>query len=368
MQMNKNTLIIASEFPPEPGGIGNHAYNLARSFHGNNFDVQVITDQRVLDDSVEQQFDKQNSFKVFRVKLKQVRAIMYFDRLYLILKHILQNDIIIASGKFSLWSVGYISIFFRNKTFVAVVHGSEVNLKNKFLKKLTNSSLNNFNHIIAVSNFTKSLIENLVNPSIDVVPNGFEIEKLIEVGIKKSNKEYPKLITVGNVTKRKGQLNVIKALPLLIKKFPNICYQIVGTPTEKEFFLSVAKVLQVEKHIVFYGIVSEKKKQLLLKSSDIFVMLSENLQNGDVEGFGIALLEANSLGIPSIGAEKCGIEDAIKNNYSGILVDNKNAKELETAIDQIVNDYASYSKNAVVWSKNFTWDKIINQYIKIINR
>ena len=35
--------------------------------------------------------------------------------------------------------------------------------------------------------------------------------------------------------------------------------------------------------------------------SDIFIMMSEMTESGDVEGFGIAIIEANSLGLPSIG-------------------------------------------------------------------
>jgi len=96
-------------------------------------------------------------------------------------------------------------------------------------------------------------------------------------------------------------------------------------------------------------------------------MLSENLKNGDVEGFGIALLEANALGIPSIGASKCGIEDAIDNYSSGIVVDNNNPKAIKNAVQTILNSYPDYSNNAISWSHNFTWDKIINQYIKILN-
>ena len=41
-----NIIIATSEFPPQPGGIGNHAYNLALHLHNNGYHVSVIADQR----------------------------------------------------------------------------------------------------------------------------------------------------------------------------------------------------------------------------------------------------------------------------------------------------------------------------------
>lgn len=367
MPVQKKILLIASEFPPEPGGIGNHAFHLASSLQKRGFKIQVITDQRIEDIQQEKTFDASYEFFVERVRITRFRSFMYLTRIVAVLKHILKNEIIIASGKFSLWSVAFSSFLFKNKKYIAVIHGTEVNLQNPFLKGLTNFSLQRFKKIIAVSNFTKSFVNKEVQVPIEVIPNGFEIEDDKVDVFSYSDKGYPKLITVGNVTKRKGQLNVIKALPVLIKSYPSIKYRIVGTPTEKKLFLEVARQLNVEKNIIFYGIVSQNKKQQLLKTSDIFVMLSENLKNGDVEGFGIALLEANALGIPSIGASKCGIEDAIDNYSSGIVVDNNNPKAIKNAVQTILNSYPDYSNNAISWSHNFTWDKIINQYIKILN-
>ena len=50
-------LIVASEFPPLPGGIGNHAYNLASNLVSLGYEVTVIADHR---DSIadEVKFDK----------------------------------------------------------------------------------------------------------------------------------------------------------------------------------------------------------------------------------------------------------------------------------------------------------------------
>ncbi|WP_152287194.1 glycosyltransferase family 4 protein [Flavicella marina] len=364
--MNKSKLlIVTSEFPPEPGGIGNHAKNLATYLVQKGYVVELICDQRRNNASSELLFDATLPFIVYRVRLFKIRALMYIKRFTLLFHHIRKNDIIIASGKFSLWTVASSSLFFKRK-YIAVIHGSEVNLKNIFLKKVTNLSLKRFNSIIAVSNFTKSLIENLNLSTIHVIQNGFE--KIVPSA--NTNEEisnyYPNFITVGSVTERKGQLNFIKAIPKLLEKYPDLHYHLVGSPAEKGHFYKEAQGLGVGNYLTFYGIVSDDKKHQLLKNSDLFVMLSNNTSTGDVEGFGIAILEANNLGVPAIGSKNCGIEDAIAHNKTGVLVDPMDEVEIFRAVNKILESKQQFSENAVNWSHNFYWDTVIDTYGKII--
>ena len=96
-------------------------------------------------------------------------------------------------------------------------------------------------------------------------------------------------------------------------------------------------------------------------------MLSENLDNGDIEGYGIAILEANYLGLPAIGSKGCGIEDAICKGYSGELISNHNPQELIRALDRIMSDYERYSECAIKWAKKHSWNIISDYYINEIN-
>lgn len=364
MKNSRKIAIITSEFPPEPGGIGNHALNLAKSFSKEGFNITVLTDQRLEDVNTEADFDTKLPFAVLRTPFIYPRVKLYLQRFIKAFNVVSKNPTIIASGKFSLWTVAILSFFFK-RNLVAVIHGSEVNFSNKLLRKSIDISLKRFDSVIAVSNYTKSLVSYLKLKNIKVIPNGFKIEKRFSV-VKDRLFGTPSLITVGTVSERKGQQNVIKALPLLLKKFPNIHYHIVGKPNDKDYFMSIAKNLKVNKNITFHGAVSNEKKYTLLSKSDIFVMLSQQTSTGDVEGFGIAILEANSIGVPAIGAKNCGIEDAILDKNSGVLIDNKNANEFNIAISTIMENYVSYSNEAIDWSTKFDWNSIIKEYTKII--
>ncbi|MFY7741091.1 MAG: glycosyltransferase family 4 protein [Flavobacterium sp.] len=356
----KKVVIISSEFPPLPGGIGNHAFFLSKYLNKNEYQVSVISDYRSPDD--DSAFDQKQTFSVIRIKRNWLT---YFNRIfnsYLVSK---QSQIIISSGKFSLWIGALLSIFLNKKKFIGILHGSELRAGGFVSQSLTKWSLSKFNSLIAVSEFTKQKALEINNQlSVKVINNGIEID---ETNFSKNYTDKNiNLVTVGNLTFRKGQQNIIKALPLLITKYPKIQYHCIGIPAEKDYFLQLAKELNVLPHITFHGALSEDKKNAILAKSTIFCMLSSVLKNGDVEGFGIAILEANLLGIPAIGSNNSGIVDAIHQKYSGLLIDPNDANQFLLAIDDILCNYDEYSKNAKNWAKKFDWNQIILNYIDSI--
>jgi phosphatidylinositol alpha-1,6-mannosyltransferase len=95
-------------------------------------------------------------------------------------------------------------------------------------------------------------------------------------------------------------------------------------------------------------------------SADLFVMLSENQKNGDLEGFGIAILEANAFGLPAIGASGCGIEDAISPE-SGILIDGNDASAMVHAMERILENKQAFSKGARHWAEQHNWAELIKE-------
>ena len=99
---------------------------------------------------------------------------------------------------------------------------------------MVDKALQQFEELIAVSNYSKSLINQLKLKAVNVIPNGFEIDKFEKGMCDLELKGHPKLITVGTLSQRKGQHNVIKKLPELIKTYPSIHYHMVGIPSEKE--------------------------------------------------------------------------------------------------------------------------------------
>ncbi len=358
-------VIVSSEFPPQPGGIGNHAYNLAQSLSEEGYSVEVITDQRSETGVTEENFDRDLPFEVHRIRRLSVRFLMYVNRIFKVRKCFKRASTVIATGKFSIWIVGFLSVFYKAKC-IAVIHGTEVNLKSKLWQTTVELALKQFDHIIAVSHYTKSLVAHL-KLQISVIPNGINIKTWIsENQYKKTIKGSPVLTTVGRVSERKGQLTVINHLPELSKRFPGVHYHCIGIPQEADKFMSIARSLNVDHLVSFHGSLNNDDLRSVLKQTDIFVMLSAESKSGDVEGFGIAILEANALGVPAIGAINCGIEDAISDGNSGRLINSNNHAAFADAIDEIMKQKKSYSTKALQWAQSHDWSVIVKSYISQI--
>lgn len=360
--MKKNILIVTSEFPPQPGGIGNHAYYLALYLSKKEYSVSVIADQRDVDNQTEVAFDASLPFVVKRIGLRKVRWLMYVNRIIVTLMALKSSDEVIATGKFPLWNVAFSSLFFKCYK-IAVIHGTEVNFKSSLLRRAIDISLKRFNVIVAVSQYTAGLISHLER-EIQVIPNGIDLNewqrsKTTEIKLTGS----PVMTTVGRVSLRKGQLEVIKLLPQLKKKYPNIHYHCIGIPTEADAFLDEAKALGVDLHVTFHGAVDDDTLKEMLLATDVFVMLSIESSTGDVEGFGIAILEANALGIPALGSKGCGIEDAIKDGVSGFLVDGTDGSAFVSRIDTLLSHHQRFKQGAEWWAKKHDWNEIVKQYM-----
>ena len=361
--------LVTSEFPPLPGGIGNHAWNLARELRDAGYEVLVHTESRNSEDDLEDRFDRESGLPVLRVSRHRFLPMTIWRRIKLyrvgIKRLPADRTIVIASGKFSLWLAGVFSIFY-SRPHAAVLHGVEINLSNRWLNGFTYWCLRRLDLLVAVSNFTREvMLSHDGTLQVEVINNGFApLVSLPDSGIPQGIKGDPALITVGNVTYRKGQHNVIRALPLLSARYPEIHYHIVGIPTGRAKLEVLAKELGVADRVTFYGAVSAVELRRLLTASHVFCMLSDHDRQGDFEGFGIAILEANDLGVPAIGAANSGIADAIANGKNGQLVDPRDPGSVLQGLIAILEDYPGYVRRAREWATQFRWAKVIEQYLE----
>lgn len=370
---SKNVLLITSEFPPGPGGIGSHAYNLAKFLHQESYNVTVLTDLAGdLQEDIKT-FDRNQLFSI--VRIKRTLPLLYFNRIRTAYKLARDNSsgVLILSGKFSIW-VGALlrasSLQFRS---YVVLHGSEVHRSNIIIRWVTHRSILSVDGVISVSNYTQGLISNTIlkRKRHCVIPNGIDKgEYNVDSSKRGVNlRGNPSLLTIGNLTKRKGQHNVINAIPLLRVHYPEIHYHTIGIPTTRKELEKLAKSLDVEKHITFHGKIVDRNMMLqLAREASLFIMLSEKQKEGGVEGYGIAILEANMLGVPAIGARGSGIEDAINNGVNGLLIDGSSPEEVLRAIQTILSEKERFAEAARIWALQHSWENLVHRYIDFITK
>lgn len=367
---SRSVLIVVWEFPPGPGGIGQHAYSLALALSRGGMEVEIITSGDYASEVEIRQFDSDNrTLSIHRIRGS--RPILYFKRLKGVVWRVLKRkpSMVFLSGKAALWCCLMIKPFLpRESKVYGFVHGSEIQISDPIVRKLTHCSMRRVDELVCVSNFTKSLLQRTVeNPgSVSVLANGLSLSLLptAEPDPLKAirDKGYPRLLTVGRISPRKGQFRVVKALPYLRTLWPDIHYHIVGLDYDKGALIALAKSLGVEDHITIHG-TFPKRDELYRAycSADVFIMLSQNQADGDVEGFGIAILEANYFGVPAIGSRGCGIEDAIQDDTNGYLVDGDNAKEIAEALHNCITK-DSLRSGAKAWARKHDWDRLVSRF------
>jgi phosphatidylinositol alpha-1,6-mannosyltransferase len=366
----KRILVISSEFPPGPGGIGHHALSLVSALVNRGYQITVMSPADFVTEEEVEDFDSQQRFRIIRYPRIGIKT--YINRIKMTLSYLKSEsiDTIILTGKFSLWKGFFIHLKFKRIRTIAILHGSEVNLENYFLRKFTHTCINRATQIVAVSNFTKDLLPNWIlgNRVIKIIPNGITLKHNKSEPVNLNLKGSPKLLTVGHVSPRKGQHRVIHALPNLVAKYPDICYHIVGRPVNQRLLENLTVNLGVENHVMFHGRVKNHEDlDHFYWNADIFMLLSENQPDGDVEGYGIVALEANEFGLPVVGAKFCGVEDAVDHGVSGYLVDGNNTFEVTQAVVSCIENRVELRKGSMVWAEKHQWSEIVQQYEAILN-
>lgn len=371
MSGSRKILLIVSEFPPGPGGIGNHAFNLAKYLNLNGCDVTVLTISDFAEEKEQKNFDSSQKFEIFRFKRYDSRLKTTAGRLKSIRQYLNKEKYshVIFSGRYPLMTSVFLNKYHKHLKFISIVHGGDVNSDNAIEKYLIKKALQKSDLIIPVSNFSGSFIDKGISKEkIKVIPNGFDLDNIdqLKVSEKSLVNGSLNLITVGTVWPRKGHHNVLNAFPEIINLFPETKYNIAGRLADLSKIEKLTESDRFKDHLNLLGPVSNKEKIELLNGSQIFILLSESQSSGDFEGFGIAVLEANYFGLPAIGSFKSGLEDSIKNGYSGVLVDPKNKGEILEALKTIAADYRKFSEGAKEWAAQHHWSNIIKRYLKEI--
>ena len=263
----------------------------------------------------------------------------------------------------------------KSKT-ICLLHSKEINherdtLLNKRLIKSTNKA----NFIIANSNFTKELAikVGIDSSKIRVIFPGIRKPIMIENKFKTEvesifKDSFPKIITVARLEKRKGHDKILMTIKNLKTKFPNIKYISVGFGEEENNLKKLTKELSIEKEVIFLKNIDENLKLALIAYSNLFIMPSR-IEKKSVEGFGISYMEAASYGVGSIGGKDGGASDAIVHNKTGLICDGNDLNSIyEAVVNFLTNDkFNEFGKAAKKFSENFHWNKVIKNYLKLIN-
>ena len=359
-------LVSTRNFPPELGGMQNLMEGLSNALL-NHGPVKVFAETHDGDKN----YDQNSKLNIQRVSgLKIFRK---YRKANLVKEFLTSNEV--RASFFDHWkSIENIEKNLLNKTkSFCLIHSKEINHPvGSSLNKRVLTALTKADHVIANSKFTKEFAMKLGVKNVTVINPGCNYPIPINDEAKEFAKKIygnasPKLITISRLDGRKSHHNVMMTVKNLLPKYPSLKYVSIGDGDEGNNLLRLRKTLGLEKSVEFIFKSSEQEKVALLEQSNIFVMPSV-IYKKSVEGFGITYIEAASYGKPSIGGIYGGEGDAIKSGQTGYLCNGNDLNAIyDTLLKTLTNDhYLDLGANALEFSKDFSWEKIVKKYINLI--
>lgn len=273
--------------------------------------------------------------------------------------------------------LGWFIRLFTSRPATVTIHGLDIVYSNIVFRFIHIPLIRRLDHVIAVSEKTsEECLKRGVRPErITVIPNGvdsisshrtysrFDLEK--KIGLPTQNKKI--ILFLGRLVERKGIVWFLQSVfPLLPT---DIVLVVCGAgPLEKKI-KRIIRGSDQKSRIVFLGLVSHHDRDMLMQTSDCFIMPNISVLN-DREGFGIAGIEAAMAGLPVIAASTDGIPQAIHNGKNGYLVPPQDPVAFSQKIsDVILNlDRPSWKIQSQTYCEtHFSWKTVSAQYKKIFN-
>jgi len=200
--------------------------------------------------------------------------------------------------------------------------------------------------------------------NITVIHNGIKVIKPWPFPVKASQ---PTVIFLGALAKDKGIEEAIKAFGLLAKQVGNCRFWVVGGSATGYLkkLKNMAKKAGVARQIKFYGFVDNRTKFNLLAKAHLMVNPSYR------EGWGLVVIEANSMGTPVVGYNSPGLRDSIVHHQTGLLCRRNSPQALAANLAEALTDQKLYRRlqsGALAWSRQFSWSLAGKKSLQLINK
>jgi len=163
------------------------------------------------------------------------------------------------------------------------------------------------------------------------------------------------LIYLAELSLNKNQGMLLKAMPYVLKSFPETYLVLAGIDHVNGKYQKYAEQLGISKHVLFMG--WRKDKEVLYKASDVCVASSIR------EGFGINLVEALASNVPVVATSNRGHSTIIQNGINGFLVGINDYKSMADRILDCLNHKYLLADNDL---SRFDEKIILNQLFNFI--
>lgn len=379
---NKTKVLFIGPLPPPYSGPELSTKQLLDSDLKNQLDILFLNTNVRKDNSKKGKIDFSALLSVITFNLKLFKRLLFNrpDIAY----HLVTPTEIGWLGR-DIWFIFQCKLFGIKK----VIHfrGSHLDINFKtfrpFSRKIIKYACKSVNAAIVQSNCLKSQFNGLVSQDkVHVIPN--TVDNLFKKIDRSHLSETPQVLFFGHLTKAKGYTDIVKIIPQVASKFPDVKFLFCGNIRRGEPGVRYNQItkerikyedpFEVEAEIVNsayknnyqnLGIVSGEEKLKLIRESWLFLLPSYS------EGFSRSVLESMAAGLPILTTPVGANKDVIKNDYNGVLINPGDLESMEKHLirllgNQKLRDELSQNGKAT-FTNEFEEAKVVDRYVNLFN-
>ncbi|GAB6041980.1 glycosyltransferase family 4 protein [Endothiovibrio diazotrophicus] len=268
---------------------------------------------------------------------------------------------------------------FPHKPVVCVLHGLDLTYPHPFYQRWwVGLFFRSVDRFIAVSRATAASAVSFHLPVEQVVaiPNGIDVESPPPACPRAELAEWlgeriegrTVLLTLGRLVERKGVAWFMeRVVPRLDRR---VLYLVAGEGPQRARLEALLRQPGVGERVRLLGAVDERAKAVLMGGSDLFIQPNVRVP-GDMEGFGITVLEAGLHGLPVVAADLEGLRDSVIEGGNGWRLPSGDAD----AFVRRVGELAAEDAEAVAERRqracetvraHFSWGRLVGRYAEVL--
>jgi phosphatidylinositol alpha-1,6-mannosyltransferase len=370
-------LLVSEVFPPQTGGSGRWLYEIYRRIPGavaaaGEFDgaEEFDADQELAIERMPLTFDSWGAFSG--------RGVSNYWRAYRRVAELARRERASELHCGKCLPEGWLAWMIKQThglPYVCYVHGEELSVAktSRELTWMTRRVFGGARLVVANSRNTARLLRDqwpvpqkrlaVLYPGVDAqgfVPAERDEQRRQQLGW--SGRQV--VLTVGRLQIRKGHDMLIRALPAIARRVPSVLYAIVGDGQERSRLEKLAGELGVRELVRFHGEPADEDLIHCYQQCDLFALPNREV-NGDFEGFGMVLVEAQACGKAIIAGASGGTSETMQVGQTGLLVPCEGPEKLAEAAIDLLSDAPrreAMGRAARQWAvAQFDWESLARQ-------
>ena len=342
MSKMHKVLLMTIDFPPRRGGVARYLDGLARYFAD---DILVIAE----DEGEGAEVDKDAPFEIVRTNvLTNWFWPQWVKTIWLFFTYRNKYESAIVSHVLPIGTAAWIAGWFTRRPYSVIIHGMDIGLakQSKWKRWLAKIVLQRAELVVAN---TDALAQEAaavfgIDRTEVVYPclSRQAVMRKADRDIKHTKDETFYVLSVARLVQRKGIGRVLEALKDLESKgvlTADWRYDIIGSGPLEARIEEKINALGLGGHVIIRNNVSDDDLWRAYKTADLFVLPVVKGQV-DREGFGMVFIEAAYFETPSIATDQPGVDEAVIDGRTGVLVEDGDIRQLAASMETLIKDPA----------------------------